>query len=314
MKTLYALIVSVAILLVLMVSPVHAGDRSGTVAAQFLKIGLSARAVGMGGAQVAVADGAASLAYNPSGILSVTDYGFAATYTAWFANIQHSYASVVKTIPNIGTVGASFILMATDDIVETTPQYPEGTGQTFRASEYAFSLAFARQVTEQFRLGINAKIIQSYLYNTQIGASSFAVDVGTMYDLPQLKSHIGVSLTNIGKDLQYINETFSLPTALRFGVVLDVLKQADNPNQFVTVFQISRANDTNEQYNLGGEYVYDNTIALRGGYKFAYDQENVTAGFGLRLNTLGLNAMLDYGYNNFSYLPGTHSFTFEFQF
>ena len=292
----------------------RAGDRSGTVAGQFLKIDVSARAIGMGGAQVAVADGASSLAYNASGILSVADYGFAATYTAWFANIQHSYASVVKNIPNVGAIGASFIMMATDDMIETTPQYPEGTGQTFRASEYAFSLAFARQVTEQFRLGLNAKVIQSYLFNTELGSSSFAVDVGTMYDIPLLHSHIGVSLTNIGKDLKYINETYSIPTALRFGITLDVLKDPGNQNQFVTVFQIARANDSQEQYNLGGEYLFDNVLALRAGYKFAYDQENVTAGFGLRLNPMGLNTTLDYGYNNFKYLPGTHSFTFEFQF
>lgn len=314
MKNVAILLSCLIVLTMLTRSTMSAGDLSGTVSAQFLKIDVSARAIGMGGAQVAVADGASSLAYNASGILSVNDYGFAATYTAWFANIQHSYASLVKNIPNIGAVGASVILMTTDDIPETTPQFPEGTGRSFRASEYAFSLAFARQVTEQFRLGVNAKIIQSYLYNTEIGSSSFAVDVGTMYDIPVLHSHIGVSLTNIGKDLKYINEIYSLPTALRFGITLDVWKDAESQNQFVTVFQVSRANDTQEQYNLGAEYVFDNVLALRGGYKFGYDQENITAGFGLRLAPMGINTMLDYGYNNFKYLPGTHSFTFEFQF
>ena len=110
----------------------------------------------------------------------------------------------------------------------------------FRASEYAFSLSFARQVSEQFRVGINGKIIQSYLYDREIGTSSFAVDVGTLYDIPILKSHIGVSLTNIGQDLKYVNETYSLPTALRFGVLVDVMKDASS--QFITTFQISRLN------------------------------------------------------------------------
>jgi hypothetical protein len=36
-------------------------------------------------------------------------------------------------------------------------------------------------------------------------------------------------------------------------------------------------------------------------------------GVGFRLNTLGFNSVLDYGYNNFKYLPGTHSFTLEIQ-
>jgi type IX secretion system protein PorV len=304
---------SILILLFLVALPaLHAGERSGTVSELFLKIGTSARAIGMGGAQVAVAEGVSSMAYNPAGIMGVSNYGFGATYTAWLADMQHSYAGLVKNIPGVGALGVSVTLLTTDDIPETTPSSPEGTGSTFRASDYAFSVAFARQVTEQFRVGINGKIIQSYLMNKDLGASSFAFDIGTLYDIPILQSHVGVSLTNIGKDVKFINETYSLPTALRFGVLLDVLK--NESNSFVTTLQIARVNDADEQYNFGTEYVFNNMVALRGGWKFAYDQENVTAGFGVRLNSLGFNSTIDYGFNNFKYLPGTHSFTFEMQF
>ena len=291
---------------------VRAGNRSGTVSGQFLKIGLSARAIAMGGAQVAVADGVQSMGYNPAGILTVSHVGFAVTYTAWLADIQHSYAAAAMTIPGVGTIGASLILLTTDDIEETTPAFPEGTGRTFRASDLALSLAYARQVTEQFRVGINGKIIKSYLYNKELGTSTFAFDIGTLYDIPILRSHIGVSLTNIGKDVQFINEAYSLPTALRFGVLVDVLH--DPTNQFVSTFQVTRLNDADEQYNLGGEYTFSSLVALRLGWKFSYDQEDITAGFGLRLNTVGIDGSLDYGYNNFKYLPGTHSFTFEVGF
>jgi hypothetical protein len=266
----------------------------------------------MGGAQVAVAEGTSSMAYNPAGMLSVNDYGFAATYTSWFADISHEYVGVAKNLPGLGVIGASVTMLSTDDIIETTPAAPEGTGRTFRASDFAFSLAFARQVTDQFRVGINGKIIQSYLFNTELGAASFAFDIGTLYDVPILKSHIGVSITNIGKDVKFINETYSLPTALRFGVLYDVMKEADQ--QLVTTLQIIRVNDADEQYNWGAEYVFNNIFALRGGYKFAYDQENFTGGFGVKFNSLGVNSSIDYGYNNFTYLSGTHSFTLEIQF
>ena len=291
---------------------VNAGNRSGTVSEQFLKIGTSARAIAMGGAQVAIAEGTSSIAFNPAGILAVDNYGFAASYTSWFAEINHEYVGVVKNIPGVGAIGASVVLLTTDDILETTTSYPEGTGRTFKASDYAFSLAFGRQVTDQFRVGINGKVIKSYLFNTEIGASTFAFDIGTLYDVPILRSHIGVSLTNIGKDVKFINETYSLPTALRFGVLYDVLKEANQ--QFTTTLQITRLNDANEQYNLGSEYVFNNLFSLRGGYKFGYDQENYTFGFGAKLNSLGINSSIDYGYNHFTFLPGTHSFTLEVQF
>ena len=290
----------------------YAGDRSGTVGELFLKLPLDARAVAMADAQVAVASGAVAIGYNPAGMMSVNDFGFGASYTSWLANISHSYAGIVKRIPEVGAIGLSVISLSTDDMIETTPQSPEGTGRTFRASDVAFSVAFARQVSEQFMVGINAKVIKSYLFNTDLGTSTFAFDIGTLYDIPILRSRLGVSLTNIGKDIQFINETYSLPTALRFGVLVDVVKESDQG--LVTSIQISRLNDANEQYNVGLEYLFNNTIALRGGRKFAYDQENWTAGFGVKLSTLGLNGSLDYGFNNFVYLPGTHSFTLEVQF
>jgi hypothetical protein len=289
-----------------------AGNRSGTVTGQFLKLSTSARAIAMGGAQVSVAEGVNSMAYNPAGILAVENYGFGATYTQLYADIQHSYVGGVKNIPGLGAVGVSVVMLSTDDMAVTTPAFPEGTGEMFKASDYAVGISFARQVTDQFRVGVNGKWIQSYLYNSDVGTGSFAFDIGTLYDIPVLQSHIGVSLTNLGKDLTFVNETYSLPTALRFGVLVDVLK--DETNSLVTTLQITRVNDADEQYNLGGEYEFNGMFALRGGWKFAYDQEDVTAGFGVKLNSFGVNSVLDYAYNNFKYLPGTHTVTFEVMF
>ncbi|MBI4810126.1 MAG: PorV/PorQ family protein [Ignavibacteriales bacterium] len=228
----------IIILIMIVTVNLNAGNRSGVVSEQFLKIPTSARAVGIGGAQVAVAEGVSSIAFNPAGVLSVNDVGVGFCYTAWFADIQHSFAGAVKNLPGIGAIGVSVIMLVTDDMIETTPAFPEGTGRNFKASDYAFSIAYARQVTDQFRVGINGKYIRSYLFNTEVGASSFAFDIGTLYDIPMLRTRIGVSLTN----------------------------------------------------------------------------EGATGGFGLKLNTLGFDGSLDYGYNYFQYLPGTHSFTFELQF
>ncbi len=302
----------IALLLILLSGQSTAGNRSGTTSATFLKIPTSARAVGIGGAQVAVANGVSSIPFNPAGMMTVTNYGVGFTYTSWFADIQHSFVGVVKNFPGIGAVGMSITMLTTGDIVETTPLFPEGTGRNFRASDYAFSLAYARQVTDQFRVGINAKYIKSYLFNTEVSASTFAFDIGTLYDIAILRSHIGVSLNNIGKDIQYLEEQSSIPTALRFGVLVDVLKEANH--QVITTLQISRLNDAEEQYNLGAEYVFNNMVALRGGYKFAYDQEDFTGGLGLTMGTFGVDGTLDLAYNNFKYLPGTYSMTFELQF
>jgi hypothetical protein len=299
-------------MLLITITPSNAGNRSGTTSEAFLKISTSARGVGVGGAQVAIAQGVSSIAYNPAGMLFVRDWGAGCSYTSWFAGIQHSYFGIVKNLPGIGAIGLSLTMLTTDDIMETTPSQPEGTGLFFRASDYAVSIAYARQVTDQFRVGVNAKYIKSYLYNTELGASSIAFDIGTLYDIPILKSHLGVALTNIGKDVKFIDEQYSIPTALRFGVMVDVYKEA--AHSVVSLIQISRVNDAEEQYNLGAEYVFNDMISLRAGYKFAYDQEDFAGGVGFKTSALGFDGNLDYAYNNFKYLPGTHAFSVEFNF
>lgn len=289
-----------------------AGNRSGTVTAQFLKLPTNARAVGMGSAQVAIARGPSSLGVNPAGIVTIEDYGFTATYNSWFADIQHSFFGGCVNLGDWGLVGASVTMLATDDMAVTTTAFPEGTGELFRASDYCFALSYARRISQEFSIGLSAKYIRSYLYNTSIGAATAAFDVGTLYELPLLQSRLGMSLTNLGNDMTFIDEAYSLPTSLRFGVAVTLMKTEQQSIEMAA--QIARPNDADEQYNVGVEYWFGNMVALRGGYKFSYDAENVAAGMGLNLGAIGLRGSLDYGYNNFKWLPGTHSFSLDFEF
>ena len=97
MKTKISILVVAAVIAFAMTGTdrVLAGNRAGTVSAQFLKIPTSARAIGMGGAAVAVADGVNSIAYNPAGILSISNIGAGVTYTSWFADIQADHVLIV---------------------------------------------------------------------------------------------------------------------------------------------------------------------------------------------------------------------------
>jgi hypothetical protein len=289
-----------------------AGNRSGTVSAQFLKLPVNARATAMGNAQVALAEGASSIAYNPAGVLSVTTASFGGTYNAWFADISHSFYGVAVNLQQYGTIGAGLTLLTTDDMVVTTPAFPDGTGELFKATDMAFTFTYARQISAEFGLGLSAKYIKSYLYNKDVGANSIAFDIGTLYDIPGLRTRLGISVNNLGRDLKFINEQYSLPTALRFGARVTVLEE--ELNLVYLALQISRPNDAEEQYNVGAEYTYNNVLSLRGGYRFNYDTENVSAGLGMNLASLGIDGKLDYAFTNYKYLPGTHMFSIEIGF
>jgi hypothetical protein len=299
-------------LVTLIAGQAWAGNRSGTVTAQFLKLPVNARATAMGNAQVSLAEGASSIPYNPAGVLSIETASFGGTYNAWFADITHSFYGVGVNLQEYGTIGAGVTSLATDDMEVTTPAFPDGTGELFKATDLAFTLVYARQISQEFGLGLSAKYIKSYLYNEDISASSMAFDIGTLYDIPTLRTRLGISVNNLGRDLKFLNEQYSLPTALRFGARVTVLQE--DVNLVYLAVQIARPNDSDEQYNIGAEYTYSDLISLRGGYRFNYDTENVSGGIGVNLNTININGKLDYAFTNYKFLPGTHMFSLEIGF
>jgi hypothetical protein len=290
----------------------EAGNRAGAVSGQFLKLPTHARAAAMGNTQVALAEGAISISTNPAGTLSIEGASFGSTYNQWFADITHAFFGAATKIEGIGTIGAGVTLLSTDEMSVTTPAFPEGTGEKFKAMDLAYTLTYARQISELFGIGLSAKYITSYLYNKELSASSIAFDIGTLYDIPILRTRLGIAVTNLGKDLRYINEQYSLPTALRFGSRTSVIE--DETHSMYASFQIGRPNDADEQYNVGLEYGFQKLIYLRGGYKFNYDTEDWAAGLGVSLESLGLKGSIDYAYSHFKYLPATHMFSLEIGF
>lgn len=312
MRHLQCTILAVTLFLSGWSSLAEGGNRAGSVTGQFLKLPVNARATAMGNAQVALAEGAGSIAFNPSGILSVSQLSFGGTYHAWWADITHSFLGVAVNLQELGTVGIGATFLTTDDMVVTTPGFPEGTGELFKATEFAYTFAYARQISEMFGLGLSVKYITSNMYNTTINDNTIAFDIGTIYDIPILRTRLGISVTNLGRDLKYLNEQYSIPTALRFGARVNLYDQ-ENHRVFGAV-QIGRPNDADEQYNVGLEYAYEDLVFLRGGYRFNYDVERWSGGLGVSLGMLGIQGKLDYAYTDYKYLPGTHMITTEIGF
>jgi len=306
---------TVQILVFILLAPAtsaFAGNRAGTVTGQFLKLPTNARASALGNAQVALAEGAASIGFNPAGTLSVSEVSFSGSYNSWYADISHMFYGVAVNLRELGTIGFGATILTTDDMAVTTPAFPEGTGEMFKATDFAFTIVYARQISEEFGLGLSAKYIKSYLYNTDIGANSIAFDIGTLYDIPVLRTRLGISVNNLGRDLKFLNEQYSLPTILRFGARTTVFEE--DVHRVFLALQVGRPNDADEQYNLGVEYTFQEIVALRTGYRFNYDTENWSGGVGLNLSSLGIKGTLDYSYTNYKFLPGTHMFTTEIGF
>ena len=177
MKKLIQIISLVGLMQVLIFSQV---TKTGTTAAKFLSVGIGARANAMGGAFTSIANDASALYWNPAGAAALTDFEAMFTYTSLYKDldINLNYMAVVIPAGEIGSFGVSVTALDYGEMNVTTELYPEGTGEKFSASSYAFALSYARNITDEFAVGMTAKYVLEDIFNST--ASGVAFDVGTI--------------------------------------------------------------------------------------------------------------------------------------
>jgi len=290
----------------------------GTAGAQFLEIGVSARAMGMGEAFLGIADDASALYYNPGGLSLLTQKEAIFTHIQYPAEIQYEFGGFVMPVPQIaGTVGISFSMLHMDDINVTNYSAPRGTGQTYTSTDYAVGLSYSAGLTDRFSVGLTTKYIRQDLAG--YSASGWAADLGTYYDTGFRNFKICMAIANFGPDMKFITDSYPLPIDFRFGTAIDVIQTESS--RLIFAAQASHPNDNLEKYSGGAEYWYMNKFALRFGKKFNYDYYDksdfgggLTFGAGLKLPWSGYQISADYAYQDLGYLDSVNRFTFGIRF
>ena len=312
--------------------------KTGTTAASFLKIGIGARAVSMGGAYSAVSNDLSAIYWNPAGLGRMSQGEAAFNHIDWIAGIKYDNAAVALLIENVGTLGISFTSMNVGDIEVTTTAAPEGTGEKYSAGGTVMDISFGRKLTDKFSIGFNAKYIREYIWN--MNAQSIAIDFGTMYTAPILNGvQIGASMSNFGPkmrlegrdnkilvntgagnqnivDGEIVLDSYDLPLLFRVGLATDVIND-DNTRITVAVDAI-HPNDNTEYMNSGIEYSWGNIVSIRGGWKSAFErgsEQGLTFGGGIHYSISSqLNFLVDYAYQDFGRLKPVHFFSFGLKF
>ena len=309
---------AVVICLVLLPGVVFGQAKVGTSGAQFLEIGVSARADGMGGAFVAVADDASALYYNPAGLVQLVGREVVLTWIEYPAEINYGFAGVVFPLAFGGVLGFSFYGLSAGDIVETTYEYPLGAGRTFSAKDYAFGVSYGRYLTDRFSLGLTVKLIDE-LYQEE-RSTGWAADVGTNYNTGFRNFKITMVISNFGPDMKFISQPYPLPINFRFGAAIDVLDGGRHRATFA--MEGSHPADNLEKYNAGLEYWYSDAFAVRVGNRFEHDLyreegfwSGMTWGLGFRF-ALGSERHLfaDYARQDLGVLGDADRFTFRMMF
>jgi hypothetical protein len=169
---------------------------------EFLSIGVGARALGMGGAQVSAVRDVTAAYWNPAALTGIQhQYEFSLMHAEYFAGIaQYDYLGFTTPIGNQNQVALSLIRFGVDDIPDTRFLYDANGAlnynniQFFNAADYALLLSFARDISDKFKLGANAKVIHRNV-GKFAQAWGFGLDVGGVYI--QKRMTIGLMVRDI---------------------------------------------------------------------------------------------------------------------
>ena len=278
-------------------------NRPGSTDAQFLKIGVSARGTGMADAYLAAVEGADATYYNCAALPWIPNRDVVFTHTSWFAGISHEFVAATQNLDDIGTFGLSVTALATDEMKVRTPLQPEGTGETFYAGNYRFGLSYARFLTDRVTFGLTLSYLNMKLYR-EFSADAFSLDIAVMYVSDFRGFRFALEIADFGSNIQYVNESYPLPTNFQFGMAMNAI-DADDQKLLVSLAAV-KPNEGEPQAQVGGEWNFQRMFFLRGGYRLNYSTATWAAGAGAAFTVQGIGLRADYSYSNYTTLGGSH--------
>ena len=303
--------------------PSLGGDRAGTSGFQFLKIPIDARSAALGETVVANISDVSALFWNPALAAQLDNIHFGASHVEYFSDVTLNFAGASFHLPGSSlTLGVSIQTLSSGTMDVTTEFQPFGTGETFSLFDMALGLTVAQHLTDLFSYGVTAKYVQESVAGVTQTTAVF--DIGIFYRVGDTGAQMAVAVRNFGLDsftsgeisrniisdsptvLENDFESITPPTTFLLGLSYQAL-QADARNDLLLSAQLNNPNDNVENWNFGVEYIWNELLALRTGYRFGIEEFTVPSfGVGLMLPYLGPDLRFDYGYSQLERLGQLH--------
>ncbi len=310
-------------------------SKTGTTIGQFLKIEPSARAAAIGNAGAALYGEAVSSYYNPASLGRLEHSDFQFTYNSWLADIVYNYAIAAVKIENIGTFSLQVTSLNSGEIDVRTVEQPLGTGEKYSVSNFALGIGYGLMLTDRVSIGLQVNYLQESIWNSTLADISF--NFGVQYQVEKDGLMFGASVANFGPRAKYDGrdlyidfdfdpkkygdnnklpaelrtDSYSLPTLFRVGIAYPLT--INESNKVLFAVDATHPNDSYERLNVGGEWNFLNTFAVRAGYRdlFLPDSEGgLMLGAGAAYDfSPGLNVRFDYAWSDYGRLNQTHRFT-----
>ena len=288
-------ILRIFLILMIFSSAALAETGDGGYAGAFLQLGFGARALGMGGAFVAVADDATGGFFNPAGLAQVTKRTFGVFYRKMTLDRRLSYVVYNQPIRDEATIAIAWVNAGVGNVMGR-----DGDGNvTEEISNYqnAVQMFLGRRLLEQLSVGLGIEYIQYNLANINAYGIGFGISV---FGRPIPELRLGAAVENLGMkyswtsgeywkrhDLLGSSVTEEFPFHIRVGASYLLLEDR---------ILISSEFDKNEKQegkiHLGMEGWALQNVAGRIGY----DRGSLTFGLGLKHKIQSAVLNFDYAF------------------
>ena len=293
-------------LLTLLILPAAAAAQGeGGLAGPFLRMGLGARAIAMGGAQTAIADDGYAAFYNPGGLPFLNKRHFSTTYSLLSLDRRIQYISYSQRLEPLAGLSLFWLRAGTDNI----DGRDLSGNHTFDLSESmnVFGLSFANRFHDKVSVGLTIKVIKQSLdlVSNELSADDLLFDIGIML-IPLKDLKIGVQFKDLNGGLSWdTQDIFSRGT-----ISVDSIPYIINVGASYTTLEFNQ--QLQEKVRIGVEYKNNDLHALRIGT----NDDRLTFGGGLYYSVSGsLDIEINYAFQQeFSGEGGTHLFSWEFIF
>jgi len=270
-------------------TPAWAGSigRVGTDGAPELQIPVGPRGTALGGAVVGDVTGAEALFWNPAGLglLQHTEVLF--SHTQYFADMRLNYAAIATNLGGFGSLGFAAKVLSVGDVVVTTENAPDGTGEIATPTFTVLGVTWAKQFTDRVVFGATANAVNEHIIN--MSANGVAFDLGFQYLTGWHGLRLGAVMKNFGPTMAFSgsggevsltptdgdpsatsriftteNASFELPSYFTLAASYDLYSA---PAYRVTALGAFQNNNFGGDAIRGGlEWSYRDYFALRGSY------------------------------------------------
>jgi len=285
-RHIYKLIIFILLSISLSLPACFAKGR-GTTGANFLKVAVGARPLGMGGAFVAVADDANTIWWNPAGVATTKRKEITLMHNEMGEDIRYQFLAYNQPARKLkGGLGGSISYLSVSNIQGYSP----GGVKTKELTTYdlGISLCYGLRILPSVSGGINFKFIDEKLAHKK--ASTCALDIGGLWKTPLSGLQLGFNIQNLGGGLKFIQERSSLPLNSKLGCAYEFKFFGA---QSILAVDVNIPVDYSVFVNGGVECKIYNLIALRAGFK---SKDDLSSGLRLGIGIGGKNLVVDYSW------------------